>query len=83
MNTGYARGRLFNQLLLASSHVLARDVDQACTVGHQALDLAEQISSARAVTYIDRLVRDLMPWRTDARVKEFSERARLVAAQAA
>lgn len=83
MNTGYVRGRLFNQLLLASSHVLAHDVDQSCTVGNQALDLAEQISSARAVTYIDRLVRELNPWRTDARVKEFSERARLVTAQAA
>lgn len=59
----------------------ARDVDQACSVGHQALDLAEQMSSARAVTYIDRLVRDLKPWRTDARVKELSEHARLVTAQ--
>lgn len=81
MTDGYQRGRLFNQLLLAGSHVLARDVDQACTVGHQALDLAEQMSSARAVTYIDRLVRDLKPWRTDARVKELAERARLVTAQ--
>jgi hypothetical protein len=83
MNTGYVRGRLFNQLLLAGSHVLARDVGQACTVGHQALDLAEQMSSARAITYIDRLVRDLKPWRTDARVKEFTERARLVTSQTA
>lgn len=66
---------------LAGSHVLALDVDQACGVGHQALDLAGQMSSARAITYIDRLIRDLKPWRTDARVKEFVERARLVTAQ--
>jgi transcriptional regulator with XRE-family HTH domain len=81
MTDGYQRGRLFNQLLLAGSHVLARDVDQACTVGHQALDLAERMSSARAVTYLDRLVRDLKPWRADARVKELAEHARLVTAQ--
>lgn len=83
MNSGYVRGRLFNQLLLAGSHVLARDIDQACTVGHQALDLAEQVSSARAIAYIDRLRRDLKPWHADARVKAFTEHARLVTAQAA
>jgi len=53
---------------------------QACTVGHEALDLASSMSSARAVAYMDRLVRDLGHWRGDRRVKEFTERARTVMA---
>jgi hypothetical protein len=82
MDAGYTRGRLFNYLLLAGSHVLARDIDQTCAAGHHALDLAGQVSSARATVYIGRLTRDLEPWRTDARVKELTERSRTVIAQA-
>jgi hypothetical protein len=80
MNDGYQRGRLFNQLLLARAHALARQVDQACAVGHNALDLAEQMSSARAVAHMERLLGDLTPWRHEQMVKDLTERARLVAA---
>lgn len=83
MNSAYVRGRLFNQLLLAGGHVMAQDVDEACSVGHQALDLMEHVSSARAITYVDRFIGELKPWHTDVRVKEFTERARQVTAQAA
>jgi Helix-turn-helix domain len=79
MNAGYQRGRLFNQLLLARAHALARQVDQACAAGHDALDLAEQMSSARAVAHVERLLGDLMPWRHEPMVKGLTERARLVA----
>src|SRR5262249_32969740 len=80
MNNGYIRGRLFNTLLLASSCALGprADVDQACAIGHEALDLAGSVSSARAITYIDRLVRQLRPWGSDQKVKELEERAKSV-----
>jgi len=83
MSPGYVRGRLFNTLLLAGTHALKpkADVDQACAIGHEALDLASTVSSARAVTYIDGLVRQLRPWRSVPKVKEFIERAGIVIAQ--
>lgn len=81
MHPGYVRGRLFNTLLLAGTHVLEREVEQTCAVGNEALDLASTVSSGRAVTYIDGLVRQLQPWRTDRRVKAFAERAKMVTAQ--
>jgi hypothetical protein len=80
MDENYARGRLFNQILLAESHVLSQDIEQACVVGSQALNQAADVSSARAVVFIDRLVQDLKPWRTQQAVKEFVDQARLVSA---
>lgn len=81
MSPGFVRGRLFNNVLLAGAHVLKEDIDQACAVGHEALDLAGEVSSARAITYIGGLRQQLRPWRTDQRVKEFEDRAKIVVAQ--
>lgn len=79
MSEGYLRGRLFNQLLLAETYVLdpkRTDVERACAVGHRALDLAENLSSGRAIAFIDRLILELQPWHTHRVVKDFIERAR-------
>jgi transcriptional regulator with XRE-family HTH domain len=81
MSPGFVRGRLFNNVLLAGAHVLKEDIDQACAVGHEALDLTGEVSSARAITYIEGLCQQLNPWRTDRRVKEFHDRAKIVIAQ--
>lgn len=81
MRPGYVRGRLFNTVLLAGAHILERKIDEACVVGHQALDLASKLSSARATVQIDALVRDLQPWRSHGAVRGLSERAALVAGQ--
>ncbi|WP_051366936.1 helix-turn-helix domain-containing protein [Hamadaea tsunoensis] len=75
MRPGYIRGQAFNELLLAGAHAQAGDVDQACAVGHRALDLASGMSSVRVIHNIDRLLRELRPWRTDRRVKALAERA--------
>lgn len=77
MSSGYQRGRLFNQLLLGRAHALAGQLDQACAAGHDALDLADQMSSARAVAHVERLLGDLRPWRRHPMVEELAERARL------
>jgi hypothetical protein len=63
-----------------AGHALDRQVDQACAAGHDALDLAEHMSSARAVAHGERLLDDLKPWRHDPMVKDLTDRARLVAA---
>lgn len=81
MHPGYVRGRLFNTLLLAGVHVHDRQIDQACAVGHRALDLANTVSSGRAVAQVDNLIYDLQPWRAQPAVKELTERAKLVTAQ--
>jgi hypothetical protein len=78
MDNSYLRGRLFNQLLLASSYVLKADIEQACAVGMRALDIAEDVSSARALVFTTRLVDDLRPWRSKREVKDLTERARLL-----
>jgi hypothetical protein len=62
------------------AHALGRQVDQACATGHDALDLAEQMSSARAVAHGERLLDDLKPWRHDPMVKDLTDRARLAVA---
>jgi transcriptional regulator with XRE-family HTH domain/tetratricopeptide (TPR) repeat protein len=80
MNRSYVRGQLFNTLLLAGTHVLAGDVDQACTVGHDALDLAETVSSGRVTAQLGRLMHELRPWQSDRRVKELTEHGKAVTA---
>lgn len=78
MTPGYVRGRLFNTVLLAQACILCKDIEQACAVGHQALDLASTVSSARAATQISSLLGDLAPWRSEPTVKNLIERAALV-----
>ena len=78
MTPDYVRGRLFNTVLLAQAYLLYKDIEQACVVGHQALDLAETVSSARATTQISSLLGDLAPWRSEPTVKNLTERAALV-----
>jgi hypothetical protein len=82
MNRSYVRGHLFNTLLLAGTHLLAGDIDQACTVGHDALDLAETVSSGRATAQLGRLVHELQPWQSDRRVKELTDHAHTITTHA-
>jgi len=46
------RGRAFNLSLLATSYAQQGEVEQACTVGRQAVSLARELNSKRAVRYI-------------------------------
>ena len=52
MDPAYVRGRAFNLSLLATSYVQQGEVEQACLVGRQAVDLARELNSKRAVRYI-------------------------------
>lgn len=48
MNPRYIRGKAFNTSLLAISHALQGQLDQACTHGREAIDLTSSLDSARA-----------------------------------
>ncbi|WP_162907618.1 hypothetical protein [Allorhizocola rhizosphaerae] len=45
---------------------------QTGVAGHEALDIAADLSNARATTFVDRLVGDLRPWRSEPVVKTLS-----------
>ena len=61
MNPRYIRGKAFNTTLLAIGHALQGQLDQACTRGREAIDLTGSLDSARATTYVRRLLAELTP----------------------
>ncbi|WP_283134312.1 hypothetical protein [Rhizohabitans arisaemae] len=68
MDGRYVRGRMFNLALLASSHALGGQLDEACAVGAQALNLAGELQSARTKSYLADLRRRLDPFRGEPAV---------------
>jgi hypothetical protein len=75
MVDGYTRGRTFNVILLANSHLQQREPDQACASGDQALDLATGLNSARTVRYMRDLRRRMTAFAGQPVVREFQARA--------
>jgi hypothetical protein len=73
MQDGYARGRTFNLVLLATAHAAHGDIDQAADIGVKALSTARGISSARTRNYLRDLRRRLAPHQRQAAVRGFDE----------
>ena len=71
MDGRYVRGRAFNLSLLASAHAMLNEPEQACIVGHHALDLTSRLSSARSVRYVRDVARLLRPQAAVPAVREF------------
>jgi hypothetical protein len=84
MDGRFVRGKAFNLALLATALADQDDVEQACAVGGQALDLTAGLRSARSVRYIKDLQRSLRRRADTAAVRLFSARVaeRLPAAAA-
>jgi tetratricopeptide (TPR) repeat protein len=81
MDPAYVRGRAFNLSLLATSYAQQGEVEQACTVGRQAVSLARDLKSKRAVRYISDVADGLANVADRADVQLFrSEAAQLVGA---
>ena len=77
MDGRYVRGRAFNLSLLATAHAAQGELEEACRVGRQALDLTARLNSARSVRYIRDLVRRLRPAQTDVpAVRDFAAEVR-------
>jgi transcriptional regulator with XRE-family HTH domain len=81
MDPRYVRGRAFNLSLLAVTHAQQGEVEQACAVGGEALDLTSKLDSRRAVNYLVELRTELLPYVGHAAVDSFGRRVdQLVAA---
>jgi tetratricopeptide (TPR) repeat protein len=59
---------------LALAHVRQRDVDQAATVLHRAIDLLEVSRGGGGLNVVSSAVRELRPWRDETIVQDVNER---------
>ncbi|WP_329453314.1 helix-turn-helix domain-containing protein (plasmid) [Streptomyces sp. NBC_01724] len=62
----------------ASAHIREGDVDAGCATAYEALDLAEQLQSARLNEHIETMLRDFQPVRNAPCTRELLERAAVV-----
>jgi transcriptional regulator with XRE-family HTH domain len=74
MDNRYVRGRAFNLALLAGAYAQQSEPDRAASVGGEALALTLDLKSARAVSYIRDLQRQLAPHRSRPAVRQFIAR---------
>lgn len=74
----YARSRVFCRTVLAASRLGLGEVEQACSLGAEALHLAVEMRSVRAVEYVRDFCRRLEPYRDTAAARSFHERAAAV-----
>jgi hypothetical protein len=75
MQDGYARGRVFNLVLLATAYVEHGDIEQAADTGIQAVQAARSMSSARTLNYLRDLRRRLAPYHRQPTVSSFDYQA--------
>lgn len=64
MSDGYDRGRVFNNVLLASILVERGELEESCSVAALALDAARRIQSTRASMYFADLAHRLDPYKS-------------------
>ena len=61
--------------IVGAASLQARDLDQGLALGHQAIDILEHVSSARAKDYLRDLLHELTPWQHEQTAREFTHRA--------
>jgi tetratricopeptide (TPR) repeat protein len=61
---------------LANAYAGREDVEQACAVGRQAVDVIRAATSSRALSELQRVRVRLAPWRRHAEVSDLSDRIR-------
>jgi len=59
---------------LALAHVHQRDIEQAATVLHRAIDLLEVSRGGGGLNVVSAAVRELRPWRQEQAVQDVHER---------
>ncbi|MBB5132710.1 tetratricopeptide (TPR) repeat protein [Thermocatellispora tengchongensis] len=74
MDDRYVRGRMFNLSLLAAGLVQSGEVEEACAVAGEALNLAGTLKSARTRTYMTDLRKRLSPHSGHPAVRALNER---------
>ncbi|GAA4860260.1 MFS transporter [Kitasatospora sp. NPDC048365] len=80
---GFVRSHGLRLVVSAMAEAEAGDLDAAVAAGERAVEVAGRISSHRSREYVVELLRRLEPYSDERRVKELTERARLVLAGSA
>ncbi|MGW4032400.1 hypothetical protein ACWEFL_24330 [Streptomyces sp. NPDC004838] len=75
MSGNHVRSDFFATMVLADAHMHAGDPEEACRVAADALDLGEQLKSARCVSYLAEFRRNLARASQTAAVRDFHEQA--------
>jgi hypothetical protein len=75
MSGSHVRSDFFVTMVLADAHLRAGDVEEACRVTLDALDLGEQLRSARCVSYLTEFRAALKPHAKTATVRELAAQA--------
>lgn len=71
----YVRSLSFCRTVLATSHLLSRDLDEALAVARGVVDTAATLKSARVRSYLDDFRTRLIPHQREATVRHFTEYA--------
>jgi hypothetical protein len=74
MDGRYVRGRMFNLSLLSAGLLASGELEEACSVAVEALELAKGLESARTRSYVADLRRRLDPHAAERPVVELNER---------
>ncbi|MFD4571594.1 hypothetical protein ACFWNK_01150 [Streptomyces sp. NPDC058417] len=72
----HVRSDFFATMVLADAHLRAGDVEEACRVALDALDLGEQLKSARCVSYLGEFRRNLSAVGPSSAARDFAEESR-------
>jgi ATP/maltotriose-dependent transcriptional regulator MalT len=75
MSGSHVRSDFFVTMVLADAHLQAGHIDEACRVALDALDLGEQLRSARCVSYLRDFRTALAPYAKTPVVRELHEQA--------
>jgi tetratricopeptide (TPR) repeat protein len=70
------RSDFFATMVLADAHLRAGDIEQACNVALDALQLGEQLKSARCAGYLREFQADMRQAGSTRAVRDFTEQAR-------
>lgn len=76
MSGSHVRSDFFATMVLADAHLRAGDVEEACRVALDALDLGEQLKSARCVNYLAEFRQNLAATGRSSAARDFSQQAR-------
>ncbi|WP_373297108.1 hypothetical protein [Streptomyces brasiliensis] len=76
MSGNHVRSDFFATMVLADAHLRAGDVEEACRVALDALDLGEQLKSARCVSYLAEFRQDLTAVGDSADARAFTKQVR-------
>lgn len=75
MSGNHVRSDFFATMVLADAHLRAGDPEEACRVALDALDLGEQLKSARCVSYLTEFRQHLARLGKTATTRDFYEQA--------